>query len=413
VNALQRLAACVIVAAIAVSLHGNAWPALWFVGLVAVLTIDRTIFQRLATRLAAGEATPMRGLIAWMVVQSTYANIMAAMLWFAPEGPGVALAFMYMCAGIANAAATLRSSPVLAVAGAGPTIACMLGLPVVEFFVGGARDSLTLMPLAAALLFLGFGANLWRSLAASDHAVARAEAAAISQRRAEATAAAARAETFARVARDLRTPLAALASAAEGVRRAGQQPSAPLAALLQASDVVAAAIRDLSALDAPNAAAEPTDLRTLLRALAGAFRTAALDKRLELFVDVSAATPTLVYIDAAKVRRILYKLVDNAIRHTVHGGVRVRLRVAQDSAADAIRLEILVADTGVGISRAHLALLIADADAADHPSGLAATIRMARALGGELTVQSELGEGALFKLALTATLVAPVRAEAA
>lgn len=411
-NALQRLAACVIVAAVAVSLHGDAWPALWFAGLVVVLLTDRAIFRWLSRRLAEGVAPPpMPRLAAWMVAQSVYANIMSALLWFAPEGPGVALAFMYMCAGLGNAAATLRSSPTLAIAGAGPTIVCLLALPVADFIADGAQDSLILMPLAGALLFLSFGANLWRSLTVSDIALERAEAASISQRRAEATAAAARADTLERVARALRTPLAALASAAEGVRRSGSANSVPVMAFLEASGVIAAAIHGVS--KPMTSVPEPTDLRALLRGVAGAFRVAAKDKRLELFVDVSAATPTLVYLDATTLRQILYNLVDNAIRHTVHGGVRVRLRVAQASTANTIRLEILVADTGIGMSRAHMALVLAAADNAEEVGGLAASIRLARALGGELTAQSELGEGALFKLALTASLVAPAVAESA
>lgn len=401
-------------AAIATSLLRDGWPALWFLGLVPVLLVDRAIFRWLARQIAAEAPTPKSWLVAWMIGQSLYANAMAALLWFAPEGPGVALAFMYMCAGLANAAATLRSSPILAIAGGVPTIVCMLGLPIAEFFLDGAQETLALMPLAATLLFFGFGANLWRSLAGADIALERAEAAGISQRRAEATAAAARADTIERVTRELRTPLAALASAAEGVRRSGSAPiSAPVAALLQANEVMGAAIKSIASPGGLNAQPEPTDLRALLRSLAGVFRAAAQDKRLELFVDISAATPALVYIDAANLRRILYNLLDNAIRHTVHGGVRVRLRVARAANDDAIRLEVLVADTGIGISRAHMALLMASAEREDEAGGLAMSIRLARALGGELTAQSELGEGALFRVALTAGIIAPTSAEAA
>jgi signal transduction histidine kinase len=402
-NALQRLAACLIVAAIATSMLGNFWPALWFLGLVPVLLGDRAIFRWLAKQIAAEAAAPMPKLIVWMVGQSTYANIMAALLWFAPEGPGMGLALMYMCAGLANAAATLRSSPTLALAGAGPTIACFILLPLAEFILDGAQDTLLLMPLVSSLLLLGFGANLWRSLAASDLALAQAEAASIRERRAEAAAAATRADTLNRLARDLRTPDAALREAADAVLNSNAAQNAPVAGLLQASEVLAAAVADAVAPQVPKSA--PTDLRMLLRGVAGVFRTRMKEKRLELFVDVSAATPALVYLDSVALCRILYHLLDNAIRHTAHGGVRIRLRVARADTDDAVRLEVLVADTGAGLSRAQLALLFSGAE--EDAGGVAASIRLARALGGELSAQSELGEGALFKLAFTAALVAP------
>lgn len=408
-NAMQRLAACLVVAATATVLLSNPWPALWFLGLAPVLLTDRAIFRWLAKQCAAGARPPMPRLAAWMAGQSIYANIMAALLWFAPTEQGMALALIYLCAGLANAAATLRSSPTLALAGAGPTIVCFLGLPIAEFLLDGARDTLLLMPVLGGLLLLGFGVNLWRSLIASDLALAQAEAAGLRERRAEAAAAAARAGALNRVARDLRTPAAALQGAAEAARRAGAGQSAPVAALLQAGDVAAAAIAGIAAPPPPRLA--PTDLRALLRATAGVFRPRVKEKRLELFVDVSAATPDLVCVDAVALCRILYNLLDNAIRHTAHGGVRIRLRAARAEADNAVRLEILVADTGAGLSRAQMALLFAAAEAGDE-GGVAESVRLARALGGELSVQSELGEGALFKLAFTAARVAPDSKEA-
>jgi signal transduction histidine kinase len=334
---------------------------------------------------------------------------MAGLLWFAPEGPSVALALMYICAGLANAASTLRSSPTLALAGAGPTIVTLIGLPIVEFFLRGADDPLLLMPLVASLLLLGFGVNLWRGLAASDLALAQAEAASVRERRAETAAAATRADTLDCVARDLRTPEAALRDAAEAARNSGAG-SAPVAALLQAVAVFSAAVTDAVAPRPPRPAS--TDLRALLRGVAGVFRQRMKEKRLELFVDVSAATPPLVFVDAATLCRILYHLIDNAIRHTAHGGIRIRLRVARADTDKAVRLEFLVADTGTGLSRAQLALLLAGDDD-EEAGGVAASLRLARSLGGELTAQSELGEGALFRLTFCAALVAPEAGEAA
>ncbi|MBX9746508.1 MAG: hypothetical protein K2X34_06380, partial [Hyphomonadaceae bacterium] len=111
-NSWLRVASCGIVAAVAVSLLGAVWPFVWLVGLAAVVLIDRAIFARLLKQCDEGRAparTPW--LIVWTIAQSAYGNIIAALLWFAPYAPGETLAVIYICGGLANAAATLR--PVL------------------------------------------------------------------------------------------------------------------------------------------------------------------------------------------------------------------------------------------------------------------------------------------------------------
>src|SRR5262249_17333296 len=154
------------------------------------------------------------GLVAWTLVQSAYGNILSVLLWFAPYVPGETLAIMFLCGGIANAAATLRASTPLAMAGLASTLGCLIGLPIASFLLGGASNPLELLPLVGALLMLGFGASLWRSLLASDAAQAQAEAAAIREKQAAAAAAAAKSDMIARMNAEVRTPMAALAGAA-------------------------------------------------------------------------------------------------------------------------------------------------------------------------------------------------------
>src|SRR5690606_8868677 len=123
----------------------------------------------------------------------------AALLWFAPYVPGETLAIIYLLGGVANAAATLRPSNALSSAGAGTSVAFLLGLPLSEYLMSGGRDALALTPLLGGLLMIGFGLNLWRSLLASDEAQARAEAAAIRERQAAAAAAAAKGDMIRRI----------------------------------------------------------------------------------------------------------------------------------------------------------------------------------------------------------------------
>jgi signal transduction histidine kinase len=419
-NTWLRLGSCAIVAAVATSVVGNLLPMFWFLGLLPALLIDRWLFQRLAKNCQSGEPPArMGGLTAWVTAQSVYGNLLAVLLWFSPYVPGETLAVIYMFGGLSNAAATLRSSVPLSIAGAGSTVAFLLGLPLAEYLINGAHNPLDLMPLMGGLLLLAFGVNLWRSLLASDAAQLEAEAAVLRERQAAAAAAAAKTSTIQRMNDELRTPMAALIGASEHLRRAAQSPQARahIATIVQAGEVLKLVLDDLSDLDRLENGqlrieAKAADPRDLLRGVLSAFRATAQDKNLELFLDIDPATPPLVEMDDARVRQVLFNLLANAVRYTTHGGVRVRL---QSQAVDAsnVRLTFVIADTGAGMSRSQLALIFGRerlcADGEGPGIGLAISLRLAKLMGGRLTAKSELGEGSIFAF----TLDAPVAAQRA
>lgn len=414
-NAWLRLGSCAIVAAVASSITGDYWPFAWLAGLVFVILVDRAVFARVLRACEIKDAPPrVRGVVAWTFAQSIYGNLVAVMLWFAPYVPGETLAVIYIFGGIANAAATLRAHPALSLAGLGPTIAFMLGLPVVDYLIGGARNPLDLMPLIGALLLLGFGVNLWRSLSASDQAQAQAEAAVIRERQAAAAAAAAKTDMIRRMNAELRTPMTALIGAAEHLRRVAATPQARahIAMLAQAGEVLKLVLDDLSDLDRLEngqlrISAKAADPREIARGVAAAFRPAAQDKQIELFLDVAADAPASVEIDPLRVRQVLFNLVANAVRFTTHGGVRVSLR-AQPLPEGRTRLIYEVADTGAGMSRAQLAVIFGrgriSASGEGPGIGLSISLRLARLMGGHLQAQSQLDQGSMFTFTLDAAL---------
>jgi signal transduction histidine kinase len=419
-NAWLRLGASAIVALVATSVLGNALPILWWLGLIPVVVVDRALYSSLHARCERHDPPEnIGGLIAYTAAGSLYGNILAAMLWFAPYVHGETLAMMYVCGGLANAAASLRSWPTLSVAGMSPTIVFMLGLPLASFVLGGGQNALELIPMVAGLLFLGFGVNLWKSLLASDAAQLRAEEAAAREHRAAAAAAAAKSDTIRRMNDELRTPMTALIGAAEHLRRGATTPEARahIATLAQAGEVLKVVLDDLSDLDRIDngqlrIAPAPSDPRELLRGVVSAFQAAAHDKHLELFLDIAPEAPALVEIDAARVRQVLFNLLSNAVRYTAHGGVRVRLAVQAGSVQGRARLAFVVADTGAGLSRSHLALIFGQAgrNADGDGLGLAISFRLARLMGGNLSARSELGQGSVFSLTLEAPICARTRA---
>jgi signal transduction histidine kinase len=114
----------------------------------------------------------------------------------------------------------------------------------------------------------------------------------------------------------------------------------------------------------------------------------------------------LIRCDALRLRQIVVNLASNAIKFTEQGGVSIRLRLIE---ATKPVLVIEVADTGVGIEADSIESLFepyvqAHASIARRYGGvglgLAISRRLARLLGGEITVSSEPGVGSTFRLSL-------------
>lgn len=85
----------------------------------------------------------------------------------------------------------------------------------------------------------------------------------------------------------------------------------------------------------------------LINALMAAMETRAVSRGLTLTVNVDAELPEMIYNDFARVKQVLFNLVDNAIKFTLAGTIQVRLYWLPH---DATRWAIEVIDTGIGIS---------------------------------------------------------------
>ncbi len=152
------------------------------------------------------------------------------------------------------------------------------------------------------------------------------------------------------------------------------------------------AVLDLSRLEAGEyaAARRPVDLGPEVVRVAERFRAAATKRGLRLDVDVEPDVAAQVDVDALD--QILGHLIDNAVKFTDDGGVRVSLEA---TAGEAV---LRVADTGLGISAAFLPEAL-DAfrqedsgDARSHEgSGLGLTVarQLVRLLDGQLAIASE------------------------
>jgi signal transduction histidine kinase/DNA-binding response OmpR family regulator len=130
-------------------------------------------------------------------------------------------------------------------------------------------------------------------------------------------------------------------------------------------------------------------------------RAKAIEKGLGLEFHWEGPVAPTIQTDPSRLRQLLINLLGNAVKFTAQGGVRVTARI--DAAAQ--QLQVAVFDTGIGIAAEKLEEIFepfAQADASvtrrfgGTGLGLAISRRVAEALGGTLTVESEVGCGSTF-----------------
>jgi signal transduction histidine kinase len=145
------------------------------------------------------------------------------------------------------------------------------------------------------------------------------------------------------------------------------------------------------------------DLRNIAREAAAVAEPLALERGLRFHLDLPDH-PVMLRTDADKVRQVLLNLAGNAVKYTHRGEIRVELRQAAEHHA-----VIRVQDTGVGIAEQHLQQIFepfwqVDPDQRMREGGtglgLSVVRRLVQLLGGEISVESRLGEGSTFTVML-------------
>ncbi|WP_028108537.1 TMAO reductase system sensor histidine kinase/response regulator TorS [Ferrimonas futtsuensis] len=146
-------------------------------------------------------------------------------------------------------------------------------------------------------------------------------------------------------------------------------------------------------------AAAPYDLISLAEEVVDTLGPVALGKGLTLELNVENDLAAAYLCDRAKVRQIMMNLASNAVKFTSHGRVDLSLAIK----AGQVCFQVL--DTGPGIEPGRQEAIFEpfrQADAHHTPGGtglgLSISRRLAEAMGGTLTVDSQTGQGAIFTL---------------
>ena len=168
-------------------------------------------------------------------------------------------------------------------------------------------------------------------------------------------------------------------------------------------------VLDFSKLEAGRMQAEqlPFAPRAVLDDVHALLLPQAREKRLDFVVDTPGRLPDALIGDGRRIRQILLNLVGNALKFTPHGEVRMIASASLDGATGTLR--ITVRDSGIGMTGDALGELFTEFMQADSTTtrrfggtglGLAISQRLARLMGGTITVESEPGVGTSFTLTI-------------
>jgi len=214
---------------------------------------------------------------------------------------------------------------------------------------------------------------------------------------------------------ELRTPLNAIIGLTEmmvsNAPRFGTEKAAePLRRVHRAGTHLLGLINqvlDLSKIEAGKLELSPetVNLAPLLEDVIGTARQLAEQNKNRLVVESPDNLGTLT-VDPMRLRQILLNLLSNACKFTKQGEVKLRVKRVVDGRN---WIEIAVADTGIGMTPEQQAKLFEEFTQADSSTarqyggtglGLAITRKLARMMGGDVTVASEPGKGSVFTVRL-------------
>jgi GAF domain-containing protein len=214
---------------------------------------------------------------------------------------------------------------------------------------------------------------------------------------------------------ELRTPLNAIIGLTEmmvtnAARFGTEKAMEPLQRVNRAGTHLLGLINqvlDLSKIEAGKLELNPqtVQLAPLIDEVVGTARQLAEQNKNRLLVEASTDLGSLT-VDPMRLRQILFNLLSNACKFTKEGEVKLKARRLVDGRD---WIEIAVADTGIGMTPEQQAKLFAEFTQAEATTaqrfggtglGLAITRKLARMMGGDVTVASEPGKGSVFTVRL-------------
>ena len=165
-------------------------------------------------------------------------------------------------------------------------------------------------------------------------------------------------------------------------------------------------ILDFSKIEAGKLDLEITDFKIddVLGSVTTLTGQKAHEKGLEFLADVASTIPQYLRGDQLRLGQVLTNLVNNAVKFTEHGEIRLRIELVEQT-GDKVKLKFTVSDTGIGMTPEQSAKLFQPFTQADMSTtrkhggtGLGLTIsrRLVELMGGQIWIESEAGVGSTF-----------------
>ncbi len=286
---------------------------------------------------------------------------------------------------------------------------------LIQFMLGWVHDPVLIMTVGAVAALTSFTASVPGVLFA-DMMIERLRAA---QQQLDAAlseaqlASRAKSEFLANMSHEIRTPLNGVLGMAQVLDATpmSNQQRALVSDIRESGALLLAIVNDvldLSKIEAGKVEIknEPSGLHAAIEGAAKIFASRAAEKQTRLEIVFDQSTPQHAMFDAVRVRQCVGNLVSNAVKFTAGGHVRVLVSTSADIPAPDL-VSVRVTDTGIGmnaVSQARLFNMFSQADASIERAyggtglGLAISRRLARLMGGDITVESEPGKGSTFTL---------------
>jgi signal transduction histidine kinase/AmiR/NasT family two-component response regulator len=406
---------------------GATVAVIWFVATIAAGALRGAVEKRISSRVGAGW-----GLIFPAVATITTGAWAAAPLlaWFSAADFGRPLATTLLVSGYVLVFAQLRSSPRQAIVISSPY---SIAAAVIAASLWGSSEFwqfLAIVPFTAAGLFVLVTMTMLREeriRAFQEHQSHLIEELEAARDRANA-ASEAKSNFLGVISHELRTPMNGVLGAAQllGATRLEQTQREYLSIIRNSGDNLLSLLNDIldmTKIEAGKMTFEMVDVVVddLHKRVMGPFQAQAEAKGLTFTSEFVGEVPAVVRGDPLRVCQVLHNLLSNAVKFTDSGEVAYTVR-GERTGERSVRFEFSVRDSGSGIAPDDLERLFQPFTQVDASStrrfggtGLGLTIarRMANIMGGDITVESTLGEGSLFTLSLEAQVVEWVRQAAA
>ncbi|VXD21928.1 hybrid sensor histidine kinase/response regulator [Planktothrix paucivesiculata] len=225
---------------------------------------------------------------------------------------------------------------------------------------------------------------------------------------------------IANMSHELRSPLNAVIGFSQLMLRAKNLPSEQYenAGIIQRSGeyllTLINNVLDFAKIEAQKTTLNPKDfdLYQLLDDLEDMLHLIAFNAGLELIFDRGENLPRYIHTDGVKLRQVLLNLLGNAIKFTHQGEVVLSVNSTADEIDEKYSLNFSILDTGVGISSEELTKLFEafsqteSGREAQEGTGLGLVIsrQFVQLMGGDITVESELGKGTTFQFSIPVQL---------